>query len=117
MRKYKEGAAMTQEGNEKKDEKIIVHVDEEIEDLIPGFLENRRNDVKTIEEALDKGDYETIRVLGHKMKGTGGGYGFDAITDLGHSFENAGDEKDSEEIRRLVNELSHYLEHVEVICE
>ena len=37
--------------------------------------------------------------------------------DLGHSLENAGEEKDPEEIRRRVNELSHYLEHVEVVYE
>lgn len=99
------------------DEKIIVKVDEEIEDLIPGFLENRASDVKTLLQALQEKDYETIRSLGHKMKGSGGGYGFDALTDLGHELEEASKEKNPEEIQRLIRKLSHFLEHVEVIYE
>ena len=99
----------------KKGSKIIVHVDEEIEDLIPGFLENRRKDVDALQEALTNGDHETIRTLGHAMKGTGGGYGFDTITDIGSSLENAAKQKNTEEIRKGINELADYLERVEVV--
>ena len=48
--------------------------DNDLADLIPGFLENRHKDV-AIQEAIEQGNYETIRVLGHTMKGAGGGYG------------------------------------------
>jgi len=108
---------MTQGTNIRNGERIIVIVDAEIEDLIPGFLENRRKDVKTLEQALAEGDYETIRTLGHAMKGAGGGYGFDAITDLGRSLEDAAKEGNTEEIRKRINELSDYLERVEVDYE
>ena len=106
---------MPQEGDSSKGERIIVHVDEEIEDLIPGFLDNRRKDVNALQEALSNGDYETIRTLGHSMKGAGGGYGFDAITDIGSSLENAAKQKNTEEIRKRINELEDYLERVEVV--
>jgi len=108
---------MTQDSNKKQGEKIIVHVDAELEDLIPGFLENRQEDIRSIREALEKDNYETIRTLGHSMKGSGGGYGFDAITDIGRSLENAAKDKNSEEIRRWLGELLRYLERVEVIYE
>jgi HPt (histidine-containing phosphotransfer) domain-containing protein len=108
---------MTQNSDAKEGRDIIVHVDAELEDLIPGFLENRRNDVKSMLEALKHGDYETIRILGHSMKGAGGGYGFDAITELGASLEQSAKEKNPEEIRKRVDELSTYLEHVEVRYE
>jgi HPt (histidine-containing phosphotransfer) domain-containing protein len=98
-----------------KSEKIIVHVDADLEELVPGFLQNRHEDVKTILNALEKGDYETIRIAGHSMKGSGGGYGFDAITDIGHSIEEAALGKNSEEIRKWVNKLSSYLDSVEII--
>ncbi len=101
----------------KNEAKIIVHVDAEIEDLIPGFLQNRQKDIITILEALDKGGYETIRMLGHSMKGSGGGYGFDAITDIGLSLEQAAKGKNSEDVRKWVEELSNYLEKVEVVYE
>ena len=108
---------MTQQSVLKQDERIIVHVDPEIADLIPGFLENRRKDTETMEKALTQGDFETIQVLGHSMKGAGGSYGFDAITDIGKSLEQAAKDKDAERIKRSVQELSVYLDRVEVVYE
>ncbi|MFH1624371.1 MAG: Hpt domain-containing protein [Pseudomonadota bacterium] len=108
---------MTRERETREGERIICYVDEEIEDLIPGFLENRRNDVKRLEEALADGDYETIRTLGHMMKGAGGGYGFETISDIGEFLEGAAKEENTEEIRRQIGELSHFLDHVEVVYE
>jgi len=96
------------------EEKIVVHVDSELEDLIPGFLENRRNDVISMLKALEQEDYETIRVLGHSMKGAGGGYGFDAITDIGASLEQSAKGRNPEEIRKWIDRLSTFLERVEV---
>ncbi|NQT74034.1 MAG: Hpt domain-containing protein [Chloroflexi bacterium] len=101
----------------KRDDKAIVYVEEELADLIPGFLDNRWNDVEAIDEALATRDYETVRVLGHSMKGSGGGYGFGAITDIGKSLEVAAKERDAEEIRKWLKELAYYLEIVEVEYE
>ena len=108
---------MTQENAFRMEEKIIVHVDPEISDLIPGFLDNRRKDTETIGEALKQGDFETIQVLGHSMKGAGGSYGFDAITDIGKSLEQTAKDGDAEGIQRWVQELSAYLDRVEVVYE
>lgn len=49
--------------------KVLVRVDPDLADLIPGFLENRRRDMGRIWEALARNDYETIRILGHSMEG------------------------------------------------
>ncbi|MBI5874368.1 MAG: Hpt domain-containing protein [Deltaproteobacteria bacterium] len=103
--------------NSNQGEKIVVHVDADLEDLIPGFLENRQKDIKSMLETLKQGDYETIRILGHSMKGAGGGYGFDAITEIGASLEQSAKDKNAEEIRKKIDELSTYLEHVEVRYE
>ena len=98
-------------------EKLIVHIDEDLEELIPGFMENRIADVKTMNNALTNGDYETIQSLGHSMKGSGGGYGFDGITDIGKSLEMVAAEKNHEEIRKWIAELATYLDCVEIIYE
>jgi len=103
--------------NGKQNEKIIVHADDDTADIIPGFLKNRHRDVETLEDALQNNDYESIGILGHSMKGMGGGYGFDAITDIGMSLEQAAEEKDTGEIRRQAEVLSNYLERVEVRYE
>ena len=106
---------MTQNTDAEPDEKIVVNVDSDIEDLIPGFLENRQEDVKSIYDALEKEDYETIRILGHSMKGAGGGYGFDEITDIGRSIEESAEDKNQEEVKKWVINLSNYLDRVEIV--
>ncbi len=106
---------MTQNTDAKPGEKIIVNVDSTIEDLIPGFLENRQEDIKSIYDALKKEDYETIRILGHSMKGAGGGYGFDEITDIGRLIEESAEGKNQEEVKKWVINLSNYLDRVEIV--
>ncbi len=106
---------MTQNTDAKPGEKIIVNVDSTIEDLIPGFLENRQEDIKSLYDALKKEDYETIRILGHSMKGAGGGYGFDEITDIGRLIEESAEGKNQEEIKKWVINLTNYLDRVEIV--
>lgn len=101
--------------SERKDEQIVVRVDRDLEDMIPDFLDNRRNDVVAIRDAAGKEDYETVRVLGHSMKGTGGGYGFDGITEIGAGLEQAAKRKDNAAIAHGLDQLANYLARVEVI--
>lgn len=98
-------------------EKIVVQVDADLEDLIPGYLQNRRKDADAILEALENQDFETIRILGHTMKGTGGGYGFDAITDIGQALEEAAKSRQVQAIRQEVAALLDYLQAVEVVYQ
>ena len=63
---------MTQNRGNRHD-KIVIHVPVEVEDLIPSFLKKRRKDIRLMREALARQDYESIRVIGHDMKGMGSG--------------------------------------------
>ncbi|PKN19642.1 MAG: Hpt domain-containing protein [Deltaproteobacteria bacterium HGW-Deltaproteobacteria-6] len=98
-------------------EKFTVIVDEDLRDLIPGYLENRRKDMTEIISALDQGEFEVIRSLAHKIKGSGGGYGFDGITEIGRACEDAAKRLDAQEVREQVERLQVYLDNVEVIFE
>jgi hypothetical protein len=98
-------------------EKIVVYVDADLEDLIPGYLQNRYQDVESVLQAVDKQDFETIRVLGHTLKGTGGGYGFDAITEMGRTLEEAAKSRDIAVIRQGAAALLAYLQAVEVVLQ
>ena len=93
----------------------IVYIDAEIEDIVPMYLKNRLEDVEFIIEACDQSDYEKIQILGHNMKGTGSAYGFDAISEIGISLEQCAKERNSEKVRMLAEEVSVYLERVEVV--
>ncbi|MCX5849313.1 MAG: Hpt domain-containing protein [Deltaproteobacteria bacterium] len=97
--------------------KIIVHVDNDLADLIPGYLFNRKKDIAAIHDALEKKDLETIRILGHSMKGSGGGYGFENITDIGMLIEKAAKEGRDEDILLQIKRLEDYLLQVEVLYD
>ena len=97
--------------------RIVVNVDPDIEDLIPGYLQGRKKDIATIHEALKNGDYDTARRIGHQMKGSGGGYGFDAVTEIGQAVELAAKAKDHDAIIARMDELADYLGRVDVVYE
>jgi HPt (histidine-containing phosphotransfer) domain-containing protein len=97
--------------------KIIVKVDEDIEDLIPEYLDMTKEDVASLKAALESGDYEALRIKGHTLKGSGGGYGFDEISVIGGKIEEYAKTKAHAEIVKLTAELESYLDRVEVVFE
>ncbi len=97
--------------------KFIVKIDHDLEELIPGFFENRHSDIEELLEALQQNKYDEIKILGHTMKGAGGGYGFDEISEIGKEIEEAALEKNEETIRNLIKRLQVYLEKVQVVLE
>jgi len=96
------------------DEKIVVNIDIDLEDLVPGFLENRQKDILKLEQAIEEQDFETLRSVGHNLKGVGGGYGFHEMTTLGAAIEEGAKENNVEIINENVKKLSHYLANVEI---
>jgi signal transduction histidine kinase/DNA-binding response OmpR family regulator len=80
---------------------------------IPAFLQSRRQDVRTMLDALARGDFATVERLGHTMSGVGASYGFQGITDIGAALEQEARNGDLESSRRWVGELSTYLDSVE----
>ncbi|ODT44894.1 MAG: hypothetical protein ABS70_04445 [Nitrospira sp. SCN 59-13] len=95
--------------------RIIVHIDPDLEAIVPGFLANRRRDLVTLDGCLKQGDLNTIRILGHRMKGDGGGYGFDQISAIGGDLEQAVMVQDEQLIERQVALLKDFLSRVEVV--
>ncbi len=97
--------------------KILVRVEAYLEAILPNFLIRRRGDIEVMREARERGDYEALRVFGHRMKGTGGAYGLDAITDLGESLEQAAREENGAALQGILNYLEDYLNRVEVVYQ
>jgi signal transduction histidine kinase/CheY-like chemotaxis protein len=96
-------------------DRIVVSVDNELASLVPEYLENRSKDIAVMRDALERGAFETIAILGHRMRGSGGGYGFDTITELGGVLEQAGGRGDAPEVRRRLDELGAYLERLRIV--
>jgi CheY-like chemotaxis protein/HPt (histidine-containing phosphotransfer) domain-containing protein len=96
---------------------ILVRANPKFADLIPVFLQNCRKNVIAMLDALDRGDFETVEILGHGMRGAGGSYEFQAITDIGAALEQAAESADADASRKWVGELSGYLDRVEIISD
>ncbi|MGP7818829.1 Hpt domain-containing protein [Niallia sp. 01092] len=96
-------------------ELYTVHIDIDLEALIPGYLEKRQKDIQTIETALHSDNFETIRMIGHSIKGSGEGYGFDLITEIGAQIELAAIEKNQVLIQKSLETLADFLHHVVVV--
>jgi PAS domain S-box-containing protein len=83
----------------------------------PAYLQNCRQNVLIMHEALDRGDFEAVTVLGHNLRGSGGGFGFQAITEIGAGLQLAAEGADIEASRKWVADLSNYLDRIGPIAE
>ncbi len=92
---------------------ILARTHPNIPGMIPLYLQNRRQDVTAMLDALERGDFEPVESLGHSMRGAGGMYGLDAITDIGAALEQAGESRDADASRKWVVELSDFLDRAE----
>jgi PAS domain S-box-containing protein len=70
---------------------------------IPAYLRNCKQNVIVMLDALDRVDFETVTSLGHQMMGSGGMFGFQAITDIGRSIELAAESADTDASRKWVH--------------
>jgi CheY-like chemotaxis protein/HPt (histidine-containing phosphotransfer) domain-containing protein/anti-sigma regulatory factor (Ser/Thr protein kinase) len=102
-------------GNRK--DTMLLRANPKFADLIPGFLQNRRQDVIAMLDALNRSDFATVESLGHGMRGAGGMFGFQAISDIGAALEQAAESADPDASRKWVGELSMYLDRVEIVYD
>ena len=82
--------------------------------LIGKYLSHRKDDIEKLKRALAESDFETIRITGHNLYGSGSAYGLDDISWLGASIENAADAKDEEQLKRLIVEMTDFLHKLRV---
>ena len=94
---------------------ITVYIESNLKGLIDSYLENRRRDLIAIRAALTWNNFEPVRVIGHNIKGTGSGYGFDFISKVGDELEQAALRTDGAAIIRLSNELDDYLGRLNIV--
>ena len=96
---------------------IEVHVPSRLSEILPGYLERQRAGVGLLLDALEAGDYQAVGVLGHKMKGSGSGYGLDRVTELGAAIEDAAKRGQAAQLRQLVDALQSFLTRTAVVYD
>ena len=68
---------------------LTVMVEKDLEVLVHRFLARKRDDLNRARAALALGDFETIRRIGHDLKGAGEGFGFPELSAFGAALERA----------------------------
>ncbi len=96
-------------------EPLVVQLDQDLRDLVPGFLARKREDACAILAAAEHGESEAIARLGHNMRGEGGSYGLDTISEIGRELEQAGKVSDLDAARRLARNLISFLDRIEIV--
>ena len=99
------------------DNKLKIVIDSDLEELIPGFLENRQKDLRLLREALAAGNIETVQSIGHSIKGVGGGYGFDGLSELGAELEMQAKSGRPEGLDVIIDNIQDYLDRVVITYE
>jgi HPt (histidine-containing phosphotransfer) domain-containing protein len=97
------------------DSMITVEIDMELMPVVPEYLANRQRECVLIEELLVAGRMDEIQSLGHRMKGSGGSYGFDEISEIGEVLELAAQGGEAQTIRSALSVLEKYLSRVKVV--
>jgi CheY-like chemotaxis protein len=93
---------------------IAVVMEEGMEDVVPAYLHKRRAELAVYRQALESGDFDSIRKMAHKTKGTGAGYGFAGLAELCAALEQAATRTDGPFIRTKLSEYADYLERVKL---
>jgi HPt (histidine-containing phosphotransfer) domain-containing protein len=83
-------------------------------ELVMEYLERCRNGLLPLEAAVNQNQHDQVRILGHRMKGTGAPYGFSRLTEIGAGIEQAAADRNSGALRQYVSELEEYLSRVEI---
>ena len=91
---------------------LVINPEEDLLDLIPGFLDNRRKDLVLAKQFLSSHEFGSLSNLGHTIKGVARPYGFDYLEKISIELENCALIKDLEGCRSAVVEMQYYLDHL-----
>lgn len=99
------------------EEPVIVHVNSMLKEIVPGFVERRRQEVADMGQLLAQGDWEGLRIAGHSLKGSAGAYGFQALTEIGLALEEAAKSADSARVQQELGRYGDYLARVQIVYD
>ena len=79
--------------------------DDEWAEMQTKYIAHIITEIPKIKAALNSKDYQALMIFGHNIKGSGGMYGFDDITDIGFKMETLAKAEDFNSLEVIVAEL------------
>jgi HPt (histidine-containing phosphotransfer) domain-containing protein len=77
--------------------------------LIPQYLASQEKQIEDARASLASRDFDPIRRFGHNLKGTGRGYGFPPLEDLGTEIERAATQADARRVAEQLDALHRFV--------
>ena len=81
-----------------------------VKELMPGYLARRREELSTLENAVEDRNYETLRIIGHNLHGSGAAYGLPRISELGRDLEKAAHGRDDAGVRTVIDAMRAFID-------
>jgi signal transduction histidine kinase/DNA-binding response OmpR family regulator/CHASE3 domain sensor protein len=86
-----------------------IPVSEQVLALVPQYLASKHKQIEEARESLISRDFGPIRRFGHNLKGTGRGYGFPAIEELGREIEKAAVDANVDRVAEQLDALHRFV--------
>ncbi len=97
--------------------KYKIVVDKDLQDIVPAYIESKKAELVSLSAMQAAGNLEELRKSGHKLAGSGGGYGFDRLSEIGRQLETAARTSDVPGVASALAGMKDYLENLEVVYE
>lgn len=87
-----------------------IDMDADLVELQPWFLQNRMTEFSGVRQLIENDNFDSLRRIGHNLKGVSASYGFPTLGDLGHQLELASTEKQKADVTLIVGKICSALE-------
>jgi HPt (histidine-containing phosphotransfer) domain-containing protein len=108
------GAGADQGARENALPALTVSIEKDLEVLVQRFLVRKREDLGSARIALAAGDYETIRRIGHDLKGAGEGFGFPELSAFGAALEGSAIARNERALGEQLTAVEQFLSRLRV---
>ena len=86
-----------------------IAISDQVMALVPQYLASKEKQIEEARAALASRDFGPIRRFGHNLKGTGRGYGFPPIEEMGREIERAAAQADPNRIAEQLDALHRFV--------
>jgi PAS domain S-box-containing protein len=88
-----------------------------LEDIVPGYLASRRDEIPEMLALLAASDFERLALKGHNMKETGDSYGFSDLSRMGGALEDSANQSNAAALNLELTEIREFLGKVRLLVK
>jgi len=83
--------------------------DDEWAEMQEMYINHTFKEMNSIKDNIDSATFDSLRTFGHNIKGSGGMYGFNEITEIGAIIESAAKDENRGQIKSNLDTLETFL--------